>query len=89
LCLKRLIFAGAYVVMQLGRTLYVVSALGGDPGLRRNLQRILAWLAASRSMWLAGGLAEGAAGAVAGGRGRRVHRAGDWLLHPGVALAHR
>jgi low temperature requirement protein LtrA len=58
---RGLIFAGAYVAMQVGRTAFVVAALeGGDP-LRRNFQRILAWSVASGVLWLAGGLAEGTA----------------------------
>jgi low temperature requirement protein LtrA len=54
-------FAAAYVAMQVGRTVFVVAALGDEPGLRRNFQRILAWLVASGLLWLAGGLARGTA----------------------------
>jgi low temperature requirement protein LtrA len=54
-------FATAYVAMQVGRTVFVVAALGDEPGLRRNFQRILAWLVASGLLWLAGGLARGTA----------------------------
>ena len=55
---RGLLFAGAYVAMQVGRTIFVVAALGEDPGLRRNFQRVLAWLVASGVLWLAGGLAQ-------------------------------
>ena len=54
---RGLLFAGAYVAMQVGRTSFVVAALGQEPGLRRNFQRVLAWLVASGMLWLAGGLA--------------------------------
>ena len=59
-----LVFAGAYVTIQVGRTLFVVAALGGQPGLRRNFQRILTWSAASGLLWLAGGFAHGGARAA-------------------------
>jgi len=54
---RSLLFAGAYVAMQVGRTGFVIAALREEPGLRRNFQRILAWLVASGALWLAGGLA--------------------------------
>ena len=54
-------FAVAYVVMQVGRSLFAVAALGDDPSLRRNFQRILTWSAVSGLLWLAGGAAAGAA----------------------------
>ena len=56
---RGLVFAAAYVTMQVGRTVFVIAALGEDPGLRRNFQRILSWLVASGLLWLAGGLAQG------------------------------
>jgi low temperature requirement protein LtrA len=58
---RGLVFAAAYVTMQVGRTVFVIAALGEDPGLRRNFQRILSWLVASGLLWLAGGLAQGTA----------------------------
>jgi low temperature requirement protein LtrA len=54
-------FAAAYVAMQVGRTVFVVAALADEPGLRRNFQRILAWLVAAGLLWLAGGLGHGTA----------------------------
>jgi len=57
---RGLLFAGAYAVMQVGRSAFAVAALGGRPGLRRNFQRILAWRAASAVLWIAGGVADGA-----------------------------
>ena len=53
-------FALAYVVMQLGRTAFLVAAIGpGDPALRRNFLRVLAWLVLAAPFWVAGGLLEG------------------------------
>jgi low temperature requirement protein LtrA len=52
-------FAGAYVALQLGRTLFVIRAVRDHPGLRRNFQRIGAWLAAGAIGWIAGALHEG------------------------------
>jgi low temperature requirement protein LtrA len=57
---RGLVFAGAYVFMQVGRTAFVVWALRHeDVGMFRNFQRILAWLALAGVFWIAGGLAEG------------------------------
>src|SRR5262249_4161469 len=56
---RGLVFAGAFVSMQVGRTLFAIVALGNDPGLRRTFQRILVWLLASGALWLAGGVANG------------------------------
>jgi low temperature requirement protein LtrA len=58
---RGLVFAGAYVAMQVGRTAFAVAALGAEPGLRRSFQRVLAWMVACGVLWLAGGLAVGAA----------------------------
>ena len=56
---RGLAFACAYVVMQTGRTAFVVIAAREQPGLRRNFQRILAWCAVAGAGWLAGGFAHG------------------------------
>jgi low temperature requirement protein LtrA len=56
-----LIFAAAYVAIQLGRTAFVVVALPRESRLGRNFQRILAWFALSGVLWLAGGLLGGVA----------------------------
>jgi low temperature requirement protein LtrA len=58
---RGLFFAATYVAMQAGRSLFVVAALGAEPRLRRNFQRILAWCMASGALWLAGGVADGTA----------------------------
>lgn len=51
-----LLFAGAYVFMQLGRTLFMLWALGdAAPANTRNFRRIAVWLASSGALWLLGG----------------------------------
>jgi len=55
-----LVFAGAFVFMQVGRTLFTLWAIGrDDAGLTRNFQRILVWLSISAAFWIAGGLVDG------------------------------
>ena len=56
---RGLLFAIAFVVVQVGRFAFAVVATRDDPGLHRNFERILAWRAASGLLWLAGGLANG------------------------------
>jgi low temperature requirement protein LtrA len=53
---RGLIFAVAYVVIQVGRALFAVVALDHDPMLRQNFQRILVWTLVSGLFWLVGGL---------------------------------
>jgi low temperature requirement protein LtrA len=53
-----LIVGAAYLVMQVGRSAFTVAVIG-DPVLRRNFQRILAWCVVSGSLALAGGIAHG------------------------------
>ena len=62
----------AYAVMQIGRSLFAVRALGGER-LRRNYQRILCWCCGSGAFAIAGGLAAGV-----------FPRAVFWLLAVGV-----
>jgi low temperature requirement protein LtrA len=56
---RGLLFAVAFVAMQVGRTAFAVVGTREDPGLHRNFQRILVWQAASGLLWLAGGLTNG------------------------------
>src|SRR5258706_10879641 len=57
---RGLLFAGAYASIQVGRTLFFLWAVrGGTVTLRRNFQRILAWLSAAAVFWIVGGLSEG------------------------------
>ncbi len=51
-------FACAYVFMQVGRTVYFLWAVAGNPGMVENFQRILAWLLLSALFWLAGAFVE-------------------------------
>jgi low temperature requirement protein LtrA len=56
---KGLLFAGAYVLMQVGRSLFAVYALkdAGRSGFL-NFVRITSWLAVAGVFWIAGGLLE-------------------------------
>jgi low temperature requirement protein LtrA len=54
-------FALAYVAIQVGRTAFVLIALGGTHPLSRNFQRVLTWCVASGTLWIVGGLLEGEA----------------------------
>lgn len=57
---RGLLFAGAYVFMQVGRTLFMLWALGNAaPANKRNFQRITVWLVLSGALWLAGGWLDG------------------------------
>ena len=72
---RGLMFALAYVAIQLVRTLFAVLALEASHPLSGGFRRILAWFAASGLLWVAGGLAEGEARYVL------------WLLALGVDYA--
>jgi low temperature requirement protein LtrA len=52
-------FAGAYVAMQLGRSLFIIAVTEPGSALRQNFVRVLAWLLASGVLWIAGGFATG------------------------------
>lgn len=57
---RGLVFAGAYVFMQVGRTLFFLWAVRGERlSMVRNFQRILAWLSLAGVFWIAGALTEG------------------------------
>jgi len=54
-----LLFAGAYLAVQLGRNLFMVWAMAGDhPSGSRNMARITMWFVFSAPLWLAGALVE-------------------------------
>lgn len=56
---KGLIFALAYVFIQVGRTVFFLwSSRGEVAGLIRNFQRVMVWLSAAGLLWLFGGLVE-------------------------------
>jgi low temperature requirement protein LtrA len=58
---RGLIFAVAFVAIQLGRSVFTAWAMRGHPFQSRNFIRISAWFAMSGVLWIAGGLAEGEA----------------------------
>jgi low temperature requirement protein LtrA len=51
---KGLIFAAAFVSIQVGRGLFTLWAVRADRSLRRNFQRICVWAAAGGVLWIAG-----------------------------------
>ena len=51
-------FAISYVVIQVGRTLFIVLHLGPSHPLSPNFRRMLAWLCVSAVLWIAGGLSQ-------------------------------
>ena len=53
-----LTFAVAFVLIQVGRSLFMLWASREDAQLVRNFQRILIWLVVSGAFWIAGGLAQ-------------------------------
>jgi low temperature requirement protein LtrA len=55
---RAMLVAGAYVAMQVGRTIFVIVATPGWE-LRRNFERVLVWCLASGVLYIAGALAHG------------------------------
>jgi low temperature requirement protein LtrA len=53
---RGIVFALAYITIQIGRTAIVLKLLGHSDPLRNNFQRILGWLTVSAAFWVAGGL---------------------------------
>jgi low temperature requirement protein LtrA len=66
---RGLVFALAYVAIQVGRTAYIVIELGRDHPLAANYRRMLGWLLISACFWLGGALVPDMA-----------TRAGLWLI---------
>jgi low temperature requirement protein LtrA len=58
---RGLMFALAFVAIQVGRTAFAVLTLGASHPLSGTFWRILAWLVAAGVLWVAGGLVEGGA----------------------------
>lgn len=54
-----LVFAVSYVLIQTGRTLFVLSHLGKNHPLTANFRRMLGWLLISAVFWISGAFAEG------------------------------
>jgi low temperature requirement protein LtrA len=56
---RGLIFAAAYVTMQLGRTVFILTAIPKQNlALTQSFRRVLAWLLCAAAFWLLGGLRE-------------------------------
>ncbi|PVX85642.1 low temperature requirement protein A [Paraburkholderia unamae] len=56
---RGLIFAFAYVAIQVGRTAYIVFELGKNHALAANYRRMLGWVVIAAVFWIAGAFAEG------------------------------
>jgi len=57
---RGLVFASAYVLMQVGRTAFVVwEAARANSTAVRSYKRLLVWLVVAGVLWIAGGLADG------------------------------
>lgn len=54
-----LIFALCYVLIQVGRSLYVLLHLGPSHALTPNFRRILGWMCMAAIFWIAGALSQG------------------------------
>lgn len=54
---RGLIFAGAYVAMQVGRTAFIALQLPADHPLTPNYRRMLGWVSIAGVFWIAGALA--------------------------------
>lgn len=55
---RGLVFALAYVAIQVGRTAYIVFELGSGHPLSANYRRMLGWLSIAACFWLAGAFTE-------------------------------
>lgn len=58
---RALVFAGCYAAIQVGRTLWVLLALGKGAALAPNFRRILAWTSVAAVLWIGGALVDGEA----------------------------
>lgn len=57
---RGMLFAGAYVFMQVSRTIFMLWAIGdASPANTRNFQRIAVWLITAGILWLIGALHQG------------------------------
>jgi low temperature requirement protein LtrA len=56
---RGLLFAIAYVVIQVGRSAFMVAVLKSGEPLHQNFVRIVVWSMAAGAFWLAGGFAQG------------------------------
>lgn len=101
---RGLLFAAAYVAIQIGRSAFILLATRHETGLHRNFQRIVCWQLLSGVFWIAGGLADDGArealwlvavlvdlaGPISGFRTPRLGRSytSDWNIS-GAHMAER
>ena len=86
-----LVFASMFAAMQVGRTLFMLWALGdAHPADTRNIQRILCWFGAAAVLWLSGGFAAGLMRTALWGSALAIEYAGAWVgfAVPGLGRAH-
>lgn len=76
-----LIFAGAYVAIQVGRGTFLVAALGGRTEQQRS-GRFMFWFAVSAVPWLAGAFVSGPARGLLWTTALTVDYAAAWLRYP-------
>ncbi len=83
---RGLVFALAYVGMQVGRTLFVWVAAKGDDALRSTYLRIMIWFLAAAVFWIAGALADGELRLLLWVLALGIEYAGPWAgyLVPGI-----
>jgi low temperature requirement protein LtrA len=58
---RSMLFAAAYVAMNVVRSAFILYAFRETPGQWRNFQRLMTWQATAGLFWLAGGFADGSA----------------------------
>lgn len=87
---KGLLFAGAYVAMQVGRALYMVWAYSGghSPSGVRNFMRITFYSALASPFWIWGAFQEGDVRLFAWAAGLAVEYSGPWLWFRTPFLGH-
>ena len=87
---RGLVFACAYVFIQLGRSLFFLIGVWREPSHRLNFTRILFWFALSTPFWIVGAVLEGEARLVVWGLAMAIEYAspavGFWT--PGVGRSN-
>jgi low temperature requirement protein LtrA len=87
---RGLLFALAFIALQLSRTLFMLWAVRHGPAHRlRNFQRVVVWMAAGSAFWLAGGLAQGEARVAWWITALAIDFTGPWLFFwvPGLGAS--
>ncbi len=65
---RAVVFAAAFVSLQVGRTVFVLITLGRNHELSPNFTRMLAWLLVSAALWAGGASGRGLGSAISLGR---------------------